>query len=311
MKEAMAADMPDVSVVVPLYNEAATVLELVERTTACLQARGERFEIVVVDDGSTDRTAALLSAVAATNSAMRVLTLSRNFGQSAALCCGIFAARGRVVVTMDGDLQNPPEEIPRLLDALQPGVDLVSGCRAVRHERAWRLLGSRAVHWIARGLIGGDLQDFGGQFKAYRRDVIAATRTAWVPGRPFFALAVWLGFRVVEIHVRHDPRRIGASRYGLASLLRLNLEVIAGFTTVPLALLAVLSIVTGTGGTIGLLWCLWTEQTLTLVAALSLLLIGLGGVFLAAATLAVYLAQVHRTVASLPTGYVLRPDSDE
>jgi undecaprenyl-phosphate 4-deoxy-4-formamido-L-arabinose transferase len=296
----------DVSVVAPLHNEAATLPELVERIAATLGVRGVRFEVVLVDDGSTDDTAAVLERLRATTPALRVFTLSRNFGQAAALCCGIFAARGRVVVTMDGDLQNPPEEIPRLLDALRPGVDLVTGRRAVRHERTWRWLGSRLVHWIARLLIGSDLQDFGGQFKAYRREVVDATRSAWAPGQPFFALAVWLGFRVAEVTVRHDPRKSGRSRYSLASLVRLNLDLITSFTTIPLALLAVLSVVTGVPGLLGVLWFLCTGATATFPAAVALLLLGLGGVFLAAAALGVYLARVYRTVTGAPTGYVLR-----
>jgi undecaprenyl-phosphate 4-deoxy-4-formamido-L-arabinose transferase len=299
-------ERPAVSVVVPLYNEQATVRELVARVVATLAPRGKRYELVLVDDGSADGTPALLHELADAHPVVRVFTLSRNFGQAAALCCGIFEARGRVVVTMDGDLQNPPEEIPRLLDALVPGVDVVTARRAVRHETAWRWLGSRLVHWIARALVGVDIEDFGGQFKAYRREVVDATRTAWAPGKPFFALAAWLGFRVVEIPVRHEARRAGRSRYRLASLVRLNADLITSFTTLPLALLALLSAASGAAGLAGAAWCLWSGRTTGFGAALSLLLLGLGGVFFAAAALGVYLARVYRTVAGAPTGYVLR-----
>jgi undecaprenyl-phosphate 4-deoxy-4-formamido-L-arabinose transferase len=304
-------ERPAVSVVVPLYNEQATVRELVARVVATLAPRGKRYELVLVDDGSADGTPALLHELADAHPVVRVFTLSRNFGQAAALCCGIFEARGRVVVTMDGDLQNPPEEIPRLLDALVPGVDVVTARRAVRHETAWRWLGSRLVHWIARALVGVDIEDFGGQFKAYRREVVDATRTAWAPGKPFFALAAWLGFRVVEIPVRHEARRAGRSRYRLASLVRLNADLITSFTTLPLALLALLSAASGAAGLAGAAWCLWSGRTTGFAAALSLLLLGLGGVFFAAAALGVYLARVYRTVAGAPTGYVLRqPEAD-
>jgi undecaprenyl-phosphate 4-deoxy-4-formamido-L-arabinose transferase len=282
------------------------VTELVERIARTLEGEALRFEIVLVDDGSTDSTPALLRELAARHAFVRVLTLSRNFGQSAALCCGIFESRGDVVVTMDGDLQNPPEEVPALLHALRPGVDVVTACRRVRHERVWRLIGSRGVHWVARALIGADLQDFGGQFKAYRREVVEATRTAWAPGKPFFALAVWLGFRVTEVPVRHDARRVGESRYRLASLVRLNLDLITSFTTVPLALLALLSAACGLAGAGGVVWCLASDRTSGFAAQLSLLLLGLGGIFFATAALGVYLARVYRTVAGAPLGYVLR-----
>jgi undecaprenyl-phosphate 4-deoxy-4-formamido-L-arabinose transferase len=261
---------------------------------------------VLVNDGSTDRTGERLAAATAADPRLHVYTLSRNFGQAAALCCGIFAARGDVVVTMDGDLQNPPEEIPRLLDALEPGVDVVTASRMIRHETRWRWLGSRVVHWMARLLVGVDIEDFGGQFKAYRREVVEATRTVWAPGKPFFALAAWLGFRVREIPVRHEARRSGRSRYGVLSLVRLNADLITSFTTLPLAALAALSVLAGAGGLLGVVVCLTTGRTTGFGAALSLLLLGLGGVFFAAAALGVYLARVYRTVAGGATGYVLR-----
>jgi undecaprenyl-phosphate 4-deoxy-4-formamido-L-arabinose transferase len=297
---------PAVSVVIPLFNEEVTVGELLTRLQATLAPRPDTWEIVLVDDGSTDRTPERLAAAVAADSHVRVLTLSRNFGQSAALCCGIFEARGDVVVTMDGDLQNPPEEVVRLLDALEPGVDIVTARRAVRHETAWRWVGSRIVHRIARLLIGIDIEDYGGQFKAYRREVVDLTRTAWAPGKPFFALAAWLGFRVREVPVRHEPRRSGGSRYGMLSLVRLNADLITSFTTLPLVALAAAGGVTGALGVSGVVWCLASGATQGFAAALSLLLLGLGGVFFAAAALGLYLARVYRTVAGSETGYVVR-----
>lgn len=297
---------PAVSVAVPLFNESATIDELIDRVRRTLEARGTSFEIVLVDDGSSDRTPELLARAAAADPRVRVRTLSRNFGQAAALCCGIFESSGDVVVTLDGDLQNPPEEIPRLLDALAPGVDVVTARRTARHESTWRWAGSRAVHWIARLLVGLDIEDFGGQFKAYRREVVEATRTAWAPGKPFFALAAWLGFRVAEVTVRHDARRSGESRYSLLALVRLNADLITSFTTLPLAALAVLGAVCTVLGTLGTLWCLVAGGAFGFAEALSLLLLGLGGTFFATAALGVYLARVYRTVAGSATGYVVR-----
>ncbi|MCX8073057.1 MAG: glycosyltransferase family 2 protein, partial [Candidatus Binatia bacterium] len=237
------ATRPRVSVVVPVYNEAPTIEELVERTTTVLDQLGAPYELVLVDDGSTDTTPELLAHLGDRLPQVRVVRLTRNFGQNAALNCGLFSATGEFVVTMDGDLQNPPEEIPRLLAAFTPAVDIVSGLRAQRHEQLWRYLGSRAVHWIARLLVGRELQDYGGQFKAYRREVIEATRRFWAPGKPFFALAVWLGFRVREVPVRHDPRPHGGTRYGFLALTRLNLEIITSFTTAPLVALSALPLI--------------------------------------------------------------------
>lgn len=299
---------PDVSVVIPVHNEAATLPELVERVAAMFAARGASFEIVFVDDGSTDATPALLAELANRVGEVRVVTLVRNFGQAAALSCGIFESRGEVVVTMDGDLQNPPEEIPRLLDALaRPGVDVVTARRSLRHETTWRWIGSRLVHRIARALVGVDIEDYGGQFKGYTREVVDVTRVAWAPGKAFFVLALWLGFRVVEVDVRHEPRRVGQSRYDIASLVRVNVDLITSFTTAPLLLLGLLAIVSGTAGALGVVWCWWTARPFGLAAGLSLVLVGSAAVFSAAAALGVYLARMYRTLAGPPTGWVERP----
>ncbi|GBD27928.1 Undecaprenyl-phosphate 4-deoxy-4-formamido-L-arabinose transferase [bacterium HR30] len=297
--------VPRVSVVIPVYNEAATLEELLSRTTAVLADLSPEYEIVVVDDGSDDATPAILSAASQRNPRIRTVRLARNFGQNAALNCGLFHARGDFVVTMDGDLQNPPEEIPKLLDAFAEDVDLVSGLRAQRHEKLWRYLGSRAVHWLARLFVGRKLQDYGGQFKAYRREVIEATRQAWSPGKPFFALAVWLGFRVREVPVRHEQRRSGTTRYSILSLTRLNLEIMTSFTTGPLLALwavPVLFVAAGCGASVIAWW--WELPDMWLGAAVAY---GLAVVSLALALLASYVARLYRLAAGGTRGWVERP----
>lgn len=291
--------------VIPVYNEAATLEELLSRTTAVLAKLTPEYEVVVVDDGSDDLTPALLAAASARNARIRVVRLTRNFGQNAALNCGLFHARGDFVVTMDGDLQNPPEEIPNLLAAFAPEVDLVSGLRSQRYEQLWRYLGSRAVHWLARLLVGRKLRDYGGQFKAYRREVIEATRQAWSPGKPFFALAVWLGFRVREVPVRHEERRAGRTRYGVLALTRLNLEIITSFTTAPLLALWMLPpFFAATGlAACGMAW--WLDAALWWSA--TWLAFGLAIVSAAAAWLGLYVARVYRLVAGGARGWVEMP----
>ncbi len=303
MSESLQAAVA-ISVVLPVFNEEHTVAEVIKRTRNVLQARGEPFEIIVVDDGSTDRTPEILRALTSGDPSLRVLTFSRNFGQAAALSCGLFAARGERVLTLDADLQNPPEEIPKLLAALTPEVDMVSALRAARPEPWWRFLGSRVVHWIARLLVGRDLRDYGGQFKLYRREVIEATRQAWAPGKPFFALAVWLGFRVVEVPVRHEPRRHGRSRYTAWSLARLNLDIITSFTTLPLVLVSVGAAVAGAAtlllGMASLVLPLSMhslEPVLLFVAALLLSAVGVLGV---------YAARLYRMLFGPRLGFVLR-----
>ena len=295
----------DTSIVVPLLDEERSVVELVQRTCATLEARGASFELILVDDGSRDATAARLRELEAEDPRVRVFEFTRNFGQAAALACGIFAARGRVVVTLDGDLQNPPEEIPKLLDAIEKGAFVATARRAQRFERTWRYLGSRVVHGLARLLTGAPIRDFGGQFKAYRSEVVEALRTVWAPGKPIFPLALWLGYPVAEVDVAHAPRAGGGSRYTLGALIRINLDLVTSFTTLPLVLLGVIGLAGVAFGAIGLALCAWLEPASWLAPATSLAVFGLGGVWCAAGVLGLYLARVYKQVAGT-TAFALR-----
>lgn len=308
-----AGDGPlDVSVVVPLLDEERNVAEMLRRTIAVLEARRVRFELIAIDDGSRDATASLLRDFEAEDPRLRVFEFTRNFGQNAALACGIFAARGRVVVTIDGDLQNPPEEIPKLLDAVEKGAFVATARRTQRYERTFRYLGSRVVHGLARALTGAAIRDFGGQFKAYRREVVEGLRTVWAPGKPIFPLALWLGFPVAEVDVAHAPRRSGASRYTLGALLRINLDLITSFTTVPLVLLGALGAAGVALGALGLALCAWLEPAGWLAPAAALALFVIGGVWCATGVLGLYLARVYKQVAGT-TAFALRrgPARDE
>ncbi len=297
---------PQVSVVVPLLDEEPTLDELVERVCATLERSQRSFELILVDDGSTDGTRQRLREHEAEDPRLRVYEFSRNFGQAAAVACGLFAARGEVVVTLDGDLQNPPEEIPKLLDALEKGADVATARRRQRYERSWRWLGSRVIHRLARHLTGVSLDDIGGSFKAYRRVVVDAIRRAWAPGKPVFPLALWLGFPVAEVSVDHDPRRIGASRYTLRSLLRINVDLITSFTTLPLALIGLVGALCFGAGAVALTLCLWLAPEDWLPGAAALTLLGVGGLLLASGVLGQYLARVYRVVAGDARGYVVR-----
>ena len=301
----MSAEAVDVSVVVPLLNEERTVAELVTRICAVFDRRRERFELLLVDDGSRDATAARLREIEAEDPRVRVFEFTRNFGQAAALACGIFEARGRVVVTIDGDLQNPPEEIPKLLDAVEKGAFVVTARRAQRYERTWRWLGSRVVHGLARVLTGASIRDFGGQFKAYRREVVESLRPVWAPGKPIFPLALWLGYPVAEVDVAHAPRGAGGSRYTLGALVRINLDLVTSFTTVPLVLLGVVGVAGFALGALGLVLCLWLAPQNWLWPAICLALFAVGGVWVAAGTLGVYLARVYKNVSGT-AAFVMR-----
>ncbi len=311
----MSHDAVDVSVVVPLLDEEATIEELVTRIRATLLPLGSRFEIVLVDDGSRDRTREILRRLESEDPSVRVFELTRNFGQAAAVVCGLFAARGERIVTLDGDLQNPPEEIPKLLDALEKGADIATAKRSQRYESFGRWLGSRVIHWMARHLTEAPIEDFGGQFKAYRRAALEATRRAWAPGKPFFPLALWLGFPVVEIAVRHEPRRVGSSRYSLRSLVHINLDLVTAFTTLPLSLLGLAGALLTAMGVAGTAACLALPDVGWFPAAASLTLFAVGALFLATGVLGQYLGRVYTQVAGGGPAFVVRRgpkrDADE
>ena len=224
---------PDVSVVVTLYNEAGSLDELYRRTVSSLDGTGRPYEIVFVDDGSTDGTFAELERLHAGDDRVRAVRFRRNFGQHPAMHAGLARARGDVVVTMDGDLQNAPEDIPKLVAAVEGGADVASGRRVARRDPWGRTLPSKLINGMLRRFTGVAVSDFGCAFNAYRRDAI--TPMLGAIGKQKFTKALVLsgGASVVEVDVQHAARR-GSSRYSPLRLTRLALHVLAGFWPQPI-----------------------------------------------------------------------------
>jgi undecaprenyl-phosphate 4-deoxy-4-formamido-L-arabinose transferase len=231
--DAEAEPAPEVSIVVTLYDEAATLDELYSRTVTTLDGLGRPFELVFVDDGSTDGTFAALERLHANDPRVRAVRFKRNFGQHPAMHAGLARARGDVIVTMDGDLQNPPEDIPRLVEAVDAGYDVASGRRAARDDSWGRTLPSRLINGMLRRFTRVDVSDFGCAFNAYRRDVV--TPMLGAIGKQKFTKALILsgGASVIEVDVGHAARQ-GPSRYSPLRLTRLALHVLAGFWPQPI-----------------------------------------------------------------------------
>jgi len=231
---APAADArPELSIVVTLYNEAGSLDELHQRAVAALEGLGRPFELVYVDDGSTDGTFAALERLHAADARVGAIRFKRNFGQHPAMHAGLSRARGEIVVTMDGDLQNLPEDIPKLVAAIDGGYDVASGRRAARHDSWGRTLPSRLINGMLRRFTRVDISDFGCAFNAYRREVV--TPMLGSIGRQKFTKALILsgGASVIEVDVGHAARQ-GASRYSPLRLTRLALHVLAGFWPQPI-----------------------------------------------------------------------------
>jgi undecaprenyl-phosphate 4-deoxy-4-formamido-L-arabinose transferase len=224
---------PDVSIVVTIYNEAACIEELYRRTAAVLDPGPRRFELIFVDDGSTDGTFAMLERLHRGDSRVRAVRFKRNFGQHPAMHAGLSRARGDIVVTMDGDLQNAPEDIPRLVEAVEAGNDVASGRRRARKDPLGRALPSRVINGMLRRFTGVAISDFGCAFNAYRRTAVEPMLGSI--GKQKFTKALILsgGASVIEVDVDHASRA-GRSRYSPLRLTRMALHVLAGFWPQPI-----------------------------------------------------------------------------
>ena len=243
---------PQLSVVIPVYNEEAGLPALFARLYPALDALGVRYEILFVNDGSRDRSAALLKdQYLARPDVTRVVLFNANYGQHLAIIAGFERVRGERVVTLDADLQNPPEEIGRLLAAMDAGHDYVGGVRRTREDAWWRRVASRAMNGLREKITRIRMTDQGCMLRAYSRDIadaVAASRevSTYIP-----ALAYTFAHSPTEIDVAHEERAAGESKYSLYSLLRLNFDLVTGFSIVPLQvfsllgmLVAVLSVLT-------------------------------------------------------------------
>ena len=248
------------SIVVPLYNEEGSVDRLHCGLTRVMREFGQAYEILFVDDGSSDQTAEIIEDLSGIDPSLRVITLGRNFGQTPALKAGFDAARGDVIISMDGDLQHDPAEIPRFIEKLDEGFDIVSGWREKRND-TWltRRLPSRIANWTMAQISGVPLHDFGTTFKAYRRETIQSIPLYGELHRFIPALAAWSGARIVEIPITNPPRQYGKSNYGISRTFRVFLDLLStkfllDYSTKPLHFFGLFGLLaTGLGGFSGIL----------------------------------------------------------
>src|SRR5512136_388078 len=204
------------SIVIPVHNEEPSILPLYDRLISVLDPLGKPYEIIFVDDASTDRSAELLANLVETDSRLKVIRLRRNFGQTAALSAGFHEAKGDVVVSMDGDLQHDPEDLPALISKIDEGYDIASGWRNHRVDNALtRKLPSRMANWMMAKVSGVPLHDFGTTFKAYRAEILKEINLYGELHRFIPALASFYGARIAEVPIRNVVRPAGDSHYGL------------------------------------------------------------------------------------------------
>jgi len=221
-------NVPKYSIVVPFHNEQDSVTELYDRLRVVMEQVGETFELVFVDDGSRDSTFPLLGQIAAVDSRVVVVKLRRNFGQTSALAAGFDHSQGEFIIAMDGDLQHDPAEIPKFVEKLKEGYDIVSGWREKRIDNLWmRRIPSRCANWAMSKLSGVELHDFGTTYKAYTRELIEDIPLYGEGLHRFIpALASWYGARICEVPIVNIDREGGTSHYGISRTIRVFFDLI-------------------------------------------------------------------------------------
>ena len=306
----------DISVVVPLYNEEDNVQLLYEEIKGVLDTMAEQAEIVFVDDGSRDRTLAKLEAIQAGDDHVRVVSLRRNFGQTAAMTAGFDHARGGVIITMDGDLQNDPHDIPQLVGKLNEGYDVVTGWR---HDRQDAFLSRRLPSQLANRLIswvtGVGLHDYGCTLKAFRREVIDNINLYGEMHRFIPAIASGMGISFTEVKVNHRARRFGTSKYGISRTIRVVLDLITvkfmlSYATRPLHVFGTVGVVSSLLGVLIALVLTVQRQMYGVALAnrplllLAVLLIFMGIQFITIGLLAELVVRTYHESQKKPIYYV-------
>jgi undecaprenyl-phosphate 4-deoxy-4-formamido-L-arabinose transferase len=236
-------DKPNISVLIPVLNEEESLPELQERLHRVMEGIKEPYEIIYIDDGSTDRTPILLEGYHNRYPCVKVIEFNRNYGQHMALFAGFEHAEGEIIITIDADLQNPPEEIPKLVAKMEEGYEVVGTYRKARKDSLFRKIPSFIVNKITARLVGVKLRDYGCMLRAYRRNIIdymnmCPESSSFIP-----ALANTFAKRIVEIEVEHEERTKGTSKYSVFKLLRLNFDLMTNFSLLPIQFIGVIGMI--------------------------------------------------------------------
>ncbi|MBI3986772.1 MAG: glycosyltransferase [Lentisphaerae bacterium] len=301
-----------VSIVIPVFNEASNLDELLRRTLAVARALGRAFEIVLVDDGSADASSDMITRSAADHPGEIVaVLLNRNYGQHAAVMAGFAQSKGDMVITLDADLQNPPEEIPKLVGAMEQGHDVVGSVRVPRHDPLFRRLSSFLINRITARVTGVMMHDYGCMLRAYRRHIVQAMlqcneRSTFIP-----VLANSFARKTTEVEVSHAERHAGTSKYGVWKLINLQFDLLTGMTTFPLRMLSAWGLLVsffgvGFGVLILILRFLWgpewaAQGVFTLFA---ILFIFVGVQFVGMGLLGEYIGRTYHDVRGRPRYFV-------
>jgi undecaprenyl-phosphate 4-deoxy-4-formamido-L-arabinose transferase len=297
-------------VVVPVYNEEASLEPLYERLGRVLDGLGRPYEAIFIDDGSQDRSLEILRRLQTRDERVRVIQFNRNYGQHAAVFAGFDHARGDVIVTLDADLQNPPEEIPRLLEKLEEGHDVVGGWRQERQDSSLRRWISWGINKITSRVVGVQMRDYGCMLRAYRREVVETLRGCSEVSSFIPALANTVAGAPIEIPVTHERRTQGRSKYTLFRLLRLNFDLMTGFSLLPIQVVSLAGIGIallglGFGGFLMLRRLLVGPEVEGVFTLFAILFVFVGIQILALGLIGEYIGRIYMEVRKRPR-YVIR-----
>jgi undecaprenyl-phosphate 4-deoxy-4-formamido-L-arabinose transferase len=301
----------DLSIVIPVYNEKENLPELIERCLAVCRKTGKIFEIILVDDGSRDGSGDLICKAADTQAEIVAVILNRNYGQHAAVIAGLEQSRGEIIITLDADLQNPPEEIPNLVYEMGHGVDVVGTVRENRQDSVFRRVASSMINRMVRRTTGVMMHDYGCMLRAYSRSVVNAMLQCGEHSMFIPILANSFAGSTSEIPVKHAPRKKGKTKYNFLKLISLHFDLLASMSTSPLRLLSYIgTIISVFGISFGLLLILlrfvygaaWAaEGVFTLFAVL---FVFVGAQFVGLGLLGEYIGRIYHDVRSRPRFFI-------
>ena len=306
-------DKPELSLVIPVYNEEANLSELIRRTLAACDPMGISYEMILVDDGSADNSAQMIREAAEKNGGKVVgVFLTTNFGQHAAVTAGLQTSVGKYVITLDADLQNPPEEIPKLVEKLREGYDVGGTIRENRKDTFFRRWASKTVNLMVRKLCNGKtMTDYGCMLRGYSRTVVNAILQCPEHGKFIPMLAMSYARRTIEIHVKHADRMAGESKYNVWKLIALQYDLLTGTSIFPLRMLTYIGTLLAAFGILFGLYIFimtrvhgdsWSQNGV--FTLFSLVFIFMGGQFVAMGILGEYIGKIHMNTRGRPQFFI-------
>ena len=303
-----------ISIVIPVFNEEKSLEELNKRLLVVCNSLDSEFEIIYVDDGSSDKSLDIIKKFCVSHKFIHFITFYRNFGQHAAVMAGFKHARGDIIMTLDADLQNPPEEIPKFLDKMKEGYDIVAGKRVNRKDRLSRKIPSYFMNKIISSLTGVRLNDYGCMMRAYRRDIVSKLLQYGEKNLYLTAFTSWLSDHSIEIPIKHEPRFAGKTKYSLFTLLRQVFDLITAYSLVPIQIIGLTGIIFFIVGIFIFLYLMYFRLFLghinPLTSFIAILILLSGIILFSIGVVSEYLIRLYKEVRKMPLYIIKESDNN-